>query len=107
MEQRHSPLSFLSRRYKGTQLDWSFLQKGSFEVLYTLERLYWLVIHPEGFKHFKDHNNLIFLFDPKSIVPDMSQTTLRRLLRWDMTLSMYNYKFYRINSEKKTSGQIS
>lgn len=40
MHQRHSPLSFLSRRLNATQLAWSVLEKEAFAVLNTLDRMH-------------------------------------------------------------------
>jgi transposase InsO family protein len=89
--QRHQPLAFLSGRFNATQLGWSVLEKEAFAVLASLERMHWLAATPDGFDLSTDHNNLVFIFDPLSIVPDMSQTTLRKVLRWAVRLSTYNY----------------
>lgn len=95
-EQSHSALAFLSGRFNATQLGRSVLETEAFAVLATLERMHWLAATPSGFDLFTDHNNLIFLFDPLSVVPDMSQTTLRKVLRWAVRLSMYNYTCFHI-----------
>ena len=98
-DQRHSPLAFLSGRFNATQLGWSVLEKEAFAVLHTLDRMHWLVTNPDGFDLYTDHNNLIFLFDPLSVVPDMSQTTLRKVLRWAVRLSLYQYTCFHITGE--------
>jgi len=95
-EQRHSPLAFLSGRFSSTQLGWSTLEKEAYAVLASLQRMHWLAATPNGFDLYTDHNNLIFLFDPLSVVPDLSQTTLRKVLRWAVWLSMYNYTCFHI-----------
>ena len=96
LEQQHSPLAFLSGRFNDTQLGWSVLEKEAYAVLATLERMHWVVATPEGFDLYTDHNDLVFLFDPLSIVPDLSQTTIRKVLRWAVRLSMYNYTCFHI-----------
>lgn len=78
---------------------WSVLQIESFAVMNTLDRMYWVVATPEVFEVYTDHNNLIFLFDPLAVVPDMSQTTLRKVLRWAVKLSVYNHKCFHIKGE--------
>jgi len=88
--QRHEPLAFLSGKFDATQLGWSTLEKEAFAVLASFERMHWLTATPGGFDLYTDHNNLIFLFDPLSVVPDLSQTSLRKVLRWVVRLSMYN-----------------
>jgi len=95
-EQRHSPIAFLSGRFDKTQLGWSVLEKEAFAVMNTLDRMHWIVATPDGFDLYTDHNNLIFLFDPLAVVPDMSQTSLRKVLRWAVKLSVYRYTCYHI-----------
>ena len=58
--------------------------------------MHWIAATPSGFDLYTDHNNLIFLFDPLSVVPDLSQTTLRKVLRWAVRLSIYNYTCFHI-----------
>lgn len=96
VEQDHEPLAFLSGRFSATQLGWSILEKEAYAAVASLERMHWLAATPAGFDLYTDHNNLIFLFDPLSVVPDLSQTSLRKVLRWAVRLSMYNYTCFHI-----------
>ena len=98
-EQDHAPLAFLSGRFNATQLGWSVLEKEAYAVLTTLDRMHWIVATTDGFDLYTDHNNLIFLFDPLSVVPDLSATTLRKVLRWAVRLSMYRYTCYHIKGD--------
>lgn len=52
--------------------------------------------HADRFEFYIDHNNLIFLLDPSSVVPDLSQTSLRKVIRWAVRLSMYKYTCFHI-----------
>lgn len=45
----------------------------------------------KGFDLCTDHNYLIFFFDSTPAVANLSQTTLRKVLRWDICLSIYIY----------------
>lgn len=51
----------------------------------------------DGSDLFTDEHDLIFLFEPLTGVPDLSQTSVRKLLRWDVRLldthllCAYNY----------------
>lgn len=47
-----------------------------------------------GFGLYTNHSSLIFLIDSLAVVPDLSQTFLRRVLRWAVKLSIYRYTFY-------------
>lgn len=57
----------------------------------TTERMHWLLSTDRGFDLFTDYNNLFFLFDPTAVIADLSQTTTRKVLRWALRLSVYNY----------------
>ena len=95
-KQRHEPLAFLSGRFNSVQFGWSILEKEAYAILATLDRMYWIAATPDGFDLVTDHNNLIFLFDPLSVMPDMTQTSLRKVLRWAVRLSVYNYTCFHI-----------
>ncbi len=89
--QRHETMAFLLSRFKKTQISWSVLEKEAYVLMATLERMHWLPADPKGFDLFTVHNNLIFIFDPTSVAADLSQTTIRKVLRWAVRLSVYNY----------------
>lgn len=72
-DQTHQPLTFLSGHFSGSQLGWSILDKEAFAIMVTTECLHWLLAKPSGFDLYTDHNNLIFLFDPLAVAPDLSQ----------------------------------
>lgn len=57
----------------------------------TLNQRHWLVGDPQGFDPHTDHSNLIAIFDPTPFVTEISQTTVRKVLWWDMKFSIYNY----------------
>lgn len=90
-DQAHEPLAFHSGRFSDVQIGWSTLEKEEYAVLATLERSHWLAACPKGFDLFTDHNNLIFLFDPVAVKPDIGQAALRKVLRWAVRISVYNY----------------
>lgn len=39
------------------------------------------------------------MFDSLAIVPDISNTTLRKVLRWAVKLSIYNYVCFNVRGE--------
>ena len=87
VDQRHEPLAFLSGHFTGSQLGWSTLEK-ALAVMATTDRMHWILATPDGFNLYTDHQNLIFLFDPFAIVPDLSMSSLRKVLRWTVRLSI-------------------
>lgn len=64
----------------------------------TIDRMPFILAAPDWFDLFTDHQNLIFLFDPLAVVFDLSQTSLRKLFRWAVRLSAYNYTYLHIKS---------
>lgn len=66
----------------------------------------WMVTNHDRFDLFTDHDNLILLIGPMSIVLDMSQNTLCKVFCWAVRLGMYNCKYYHITF-KKRFGKIS
>lgn len=80
-DQRHQPLCLLYSHFSDPQLGWSTLEKEPYAIMATVERMPWLLANSGGFDLFTDHHNLIFLFDPLAVVPDISQTYLRKVLR--------------------------
>lgn len=81
-------------------MGWYILENDAFAVLTTLCRMHWLAATPAGFDLHTDHNNLIFIFDPLSVVPDMTQTSVRKVLRWAVRLTMYRYTCLHIKGEE-------
>lgn len=57
----------------------------------TVQRMHWLLATSEGFDLFTDHQNLIFIFDPLSVIHDLVKSTVRKVLRWAVLLSAYTH----------------
>ena len=96
-DQAHEPLSFLSGHFNATQSRWSTVEKEAYAIMATVELMQWLASEPQVFDLYTDHNNLIFIFDPNAIQPDLSQTATRKVLRWAVRLSAYTYVFLHIS----------
>ena len=77
-DKRHEPLAFLSGRFTDTQLRWSTMENEAFSVMATIERLHRLASTTDGFDLYPDHNNIVFIFDPLSLVPDLSQAAVQK-----------------------------
>lgn len=101
-DKRHEPLSFLSGRFDDTQLRWSTLEKEAYAIMASIDRMHWLASGSEGFDLFTDHNNLIFIFDPTSLVPDLTVAAIRKVIRWAVRLSMYAFECIHISGVDNT-----
>lgn len=86
-------MAFLLGHFSRSQLEWSMLEKEALAMLATTERLHRLLATPDGPDLFTDHQNFIFLLDPLAVVPNLSQTSLRKAVCWAIKLIVYNYTF--------------
>lgn len=60
----------------------------------------WTLANPLGFDAHTDHNNVTYIFDPTSIITDISQTTIQNFLLWSVRLSVYSYTFIYIKTSE-------
>lgn len=95
--QRHETLPFLSGHFNTTQLWWATLQKAIIAVLSTIKRMHRLITTPKGLHLFTNHKNSIFNFDYVTVVSDLCQTSVRKVLRREVVLSTYNYLYHDIS----------
>lgn len=86
-KQRHESLVFLSVNCTDTTIRSSTIEKEAFVIMETTETMQCLLASDRGFDLYNDHNNLVFMFDPKSVIADISQRTLQKVLRWAVRLS--------------------
>ncbi len=63
--------------------------------------MYWILATPQGFDLSTDQNNLIFMFDPLSVQPDLSLSSEKKVLRWAVMMCMYNYVCGHIEGKDK------
>lgn len=98
-EQDHNPLGSHSSCFSTKKTGWFTLSKEALPVLAPTERLHGLATCSEGFHIFTDHNNMIFLFHPIEIIPDIGQAALHKVLRWAVRIFAYNYVCTHIHGE--------
>lgn len=96
-EQRHSPLAFCSGQLSAAQMGWFKLEKENYAIMPTVKRLHWPGATSPRLDLFTDHNYLIFLFEPLLLVPHLSQSSTRKVLRWAVGLSPYSYNCFQIS----------
>ena len=64
-EQRHFPLAFISGSFRGSKYRWSTPEKEAAAIIYSVERLDYLLMGPQGFHLYTDHSNLVFIYNPE------------------------------------------
>lgn len=63
-------------------------------MLVTLDRIHWLTECATGFYLDTDHNNLVFLFDPRAFVSEMSQPAFQKVLHCTGLLELVHITIY-------------
>eukprot|EP00171_Calliarthron_tuberculosum_P023402 IDg23402t1 len=51
----------------------------------------WVLADRQAFNIYTDYNNLIFIFDSLAVLRDISISSLKKVPRWAVRLSIYNY----------------
>lgn len=64
----------------------------------TIQRIHWLLASSEVLDLYTDHHNLIFLFNPLAVQPDLSQNIVCKVRRRALRKSEYNYTCIQIYS---------
>lgn len=72
------------------------IEKETYAVLASVDCMHRIAACPAGFDIYTDHENLVFLYDHFSIVPDLSQISIRKVLSWVVCFSLYKYTFVHI-----------
>lgn len=90
-ETSHEPLSLHLGHFLEVRFGLPTVGKEASAVLAFCEREHQLVAGPSGFDLYVNRINLIFIFDPILNQRDIIQRSLRKVLRWAMQMSMYNY----------------
>lgn len=67
------------------------MKNESFTVMDTLQCLQLLATLPDGFYLYTDHNNLIYIFEPLSLMTDIGIDAVRKLLSWAVRIPTHNY----------------
>lgn len=89
--QSHDPLDLLSVSFTNTQLCGETVEKEDFAIIASVERVHYMATTPQGFDLYTYHANLVFILDPLSLSTDLGKASVRKVLRWAVRLSAYNY----------------
>lgn len=99
-------LVFVSGRFDATRFGWSISENEAYAVMINLDRMHGIAATSDDFDLCTDRNDLIFLLDPLSVVPDLSATPMRKVLRWALRLSVYRYMSYHIKGHENVRADL-
>eukprot|EP00644_Phytophthora_capsici_P018101 jgi/Phyca11/113930/e_gw1.25.661.1 len=86
--QKHKLLTCLSGTFRGSQLNWTVIEKEAYPIVVACDKLDYLLLRARPFRLFCDHRNLIHVFAPHTSV---KKHIRGKLLRWALKLMSYRY----------------
>lgn len=96
-DQRNGSLGFLLSHFCDAELRWSTTEKEGYIIMTTVDLMQIALNSRSRFRLSTDHNKFVFLFNPRAVVADVSQTTLRKGLRLKLWLSSYKCTYAHIS----------
>jgi len=96
-EQRHELITCMGGTFRGSQLNWTVIEKEAYPIVVACDKLDYLLLRPQGFRLFCDHRNLIHVFAPGEAV---KKHVRGKLLRWSLKLMGYRYVIEHIEGPK-------
>ncbi|KAF1322126.1 hypothetical protein FI667_g11572, partial [Globisporangium splendens] len=92
--QQHELLICMGGTFKGSQLNWTVLEKEMFPIAHACDKLEYLLLRAQGFKIYCDHRNIVHLFVPGK---ELKKHVRGKLLRWSTKLLGYCYQIEHID----------
>jgi len=100
LEQSHQPLAFLGSHFKGSELGWSIYEKEAYAIVMAFRKMDYALIAAENVSVFTDHRNLLYVFHPKALNPDVRVHVVRKVQRWALYLSQFSYNIEHVAGEE-------
>jgi RNase H-like domain found in reverse transcriptase len=98
-EQDHRPLALLSGEFKGAQLRWTVPEKEGFAIVYTVNKVDYLLLSHDEFSILSDHLNLTYIYNPLSVDPTLTRHVVHKLQRWALNMSVFSYRMELVMGE--------
>lgn len=105
-DQIHEPLGFLSSSFTGAKLGWSTYEKEAFAIVQTFKKMEYAIISSMKTFIFTDHRNLLFVFNPHSLNPDLKAHIVSKVQRWALYLSQFTYIINHIPGDENVMADI-
>ncbi|KAF0729042.1 hypothetical protein Ae201684P_003654 [Aphanomyces euteiches] len=87
-DQNHQMLVCQSGMFTGAQLNWSVIEKEAYPIARACDKLNYLLMRPDGFRMYCDHENLIQVFAPHA---EWKTYQRQKLTRWAAIIGGYRY----------------
>ncbi len=97
LKQKVEPMYMLSGSFRGSQLNWSTIEKEAFAIIESIERLGQVLIRPGGFRIFTDHMNLVYIY---GLYRTQKINVMCRYDRWAVKMIQYRYTIEHVPGER-------
>lgn len=104
--QTHEPLGFLSSSFSGAKLGWSTYEKEAFAIVQTFKKMEYAIISSKKTFVFTDHRNLLFVFNPRAMNPDLKAHIVKKVQRWALYLSQFTYYINHVPGDENIMADI-
>ena len=105
-EQKHSPMGFLGSEFKGSELNWSTIEKEGFAIFSVFKKMDYLLMGSDETHVYTDHRNLLFVFHPTAIEPGLGRHVVSKLQRWALFLSQFSYHINHVSGAKNVMADM-
>lgn len=89
VQQNHMPISTMSGAFNGPQKGWSTIEKESYPIIKSVQEWEHYLLNPQGFRMYVDHSNIVSMFNPTTIEPALSKSSIDKVYRWLHILSHF------------------
>lgn len=90
-DQEMEPLYFLSGSFKGASAHWNIVEKEAYALYIAAVKLPDILDRQRGFYFVCDSLDVVFLMDPKRIMPQSGAATVSKIHRWALYLSEFKF----------------
>lgn len=105
-EQNHEPLAFLGGEFTGSSRHWTTYEKEGFAIFNVFQRLDYMMLGNQKVHIFIDHRNLLFVYAPPTLDPNLGRHVVSKVQRWAMYLSRFEYMIDHIEGSKNIFADI-
>ena len=99
-DQNHEPLAFLGAEFRKSEKNWTTYEKEAFAIYSTFKRLDYILFTDIPVRVHTDHRNLLFIFAPRMIEPQLGRHIVGKVQRWALYISIFNYEIEHIPGDR-------
>ena len=99
LDQMHQPLAFLSGKFTLREMHWTTYEREAYAIVQAFKRLEYSLTCDSTTIIFTDHRNLLFVFNPLTMIPSLGRHTVLKVIRWALYLSSFQYRIEHVDGD--------